>query len=53
MMLTTLGVLLAVLIPGLGAELNNARRWFHIGNFLLQPAEFAKVVWVMFLSLLW
>jgi cell division protein FtsW len=50
MMLTTLGVLLAVLIPGIGAELNNARRWFHIGSFLLQPAEFAKVVWVLFLS---
>lgn len=50
LMLATLGALLAVLIPALGAELNNARRWFRIGSFLLQPAEFAKVAWVMFLS---
>lgn len=50
MLLGTFGLLLLVLIPGIGAELNNARRWFRLGSFLLQPAEFAKVVWVVFLS---
>lgn len=50
MMLGVLAMLLAVLIPGIGAEINNARRWFHIGSFLFQPAEFAKIVWVVFLS---
>ncbi len=50
MLLLTFGTLLLVLIPGIGAELNNARRWFRIGSFLLQPAEFAKVAWVVFLS---
>lgn len=50
MMLGTLFVLAAVLIPGLGVELNNARRWFRVGSFLIQPAEFAKVIWVVFLS---
>ncbi|MCE5333438.1 MAG: putative lipid II flippase FtsW [Desulfobacteraceae bacterium] len=49
-LLLTLGVLGLVLIPGIGAELNNARRWFRIGSFLLQPAEYAKVIWVLFLS---
>lgn len=39
-----------VLIPGIGAEINNARRWFQLKFFLLQPAEYAKVVWVLFLS---
>ncbi|MEM5789304.1 MAG: putative lipid II flippase FtsW [Syntrophobacteraceae bacterium] len=49
-LLGTLLVLGLVLIPGLGVELNNARRWFRIGSFLIQPAEFAKVAWVLFLS---
>lgn len=50
MLLVTLTALLLVLIPGLGAEINGARRWFHIKFLLLQPAEYAKVVWVIFLS---
>ncbi len=48
-----LGILLAlvlVLIPGLGAEINGARRWFNLRFFLVQPAEFAKVVWIILLS---
>ncbi len=43
-------LLLLVLIPGVGAKYNNARRWFGMGGFHVQPAEFAKVVWVLFLS---
>ena len=50
MLLTTFAVLALVLVPGIGAEINNARRWFRFGGFLMQPAEFAKVVWVVFLS---
>ncbi len=42
--------LLVVLLPGAGAELNGARRWFKIGPFFLQPSEFGKVVWVIYLS---
>jgi cell division protein FtsW len=42
--------LVLVLIPGLGAEINNARRWFHVKGFSFQPAEYAKVIWVIFLS---
>ncbi|MGA7878561.1 MAG: putative lipid II flippase FtsW [Desulfoferrobacter sp.] len=42
--------LLLVLIPGLGVKLNNARRWVSVGYFNLQPAEFAKVAWIIFLS---
>ncbi len=45
-----LALLLLVLIPGVGTKYNNARRWFGMGGFHIQPAEFAKVVWVLFLS---
>ncbi len=50
MMVVTLFALALVLIPGIGSEINSARRWFHVGTFLIQPAEYAKVVWVLFLS---
>jgi cell division protein FtsW len=50
MFLWTLLALVLVLIPGLGSEINNARRWFNFRFFLVQPAEFAKVVWIIFLS---
>ncbi len=39
-----------VLIPGVGVEVNNARRWFQVKGFSFQPAEYAKVIWVMVLS---
>ena len=50
MFLGILAALVLVLIPGLGAEINGARRWFNLRFFLVQPAEFAKVVWIIFLS---
>ncbi|ROQ93252.1 putative lipid II flippase FtsW [Desulfosoma caldarium] len=48
-----LGMVLAlvlVLIPGFGVEINRARRWFAVGSFLVQPSEYAKVGWVIYLS---
>ena len=50
MLLGMIALLVMVLIPGLGAKYNNARRWFGVGSLHLQPAEYAKVVWVLFLS---
>lgn len=50
MFLWTVLTLVLVLIPGLGSEINGARRWFNFRFFLVQPAEFAKVVWILFLS---
>jgi cell division protein FtsW len=50
MLIGMIVLLLLVLIPGVGAKYNNARRWFGMGGFHVQPAEFAKVVWVLFLS---
>lgn len=50
LVLGTIAALILVLIPGIGAEINNARRWFPLKFFLLQPAEYAKVVWILYLS---
>ena len=50
MLLGMIALLVMVLIPGLGVKYNNAQRWFAVGSLHLQPAEYAKVVWVLFLS---
>jgi cell division protein FtsW len=42
--------LVLVLIPGIGIEIGGARRWFNVGGFGLQPAEFAKLAAVLTLS---
>lgn len=42
--------LLAVFIPGLGLEINGARRWISYGAFQLQPVEFFKLCLVLFFS---
>jgi cell division protein FtsW len=45
-----LGLLLAVLIPGLGIEAGGAHRWLDLGLFRFQPAEFAKLALILFLG---
>ena len=42
--------LLAVLIPGIGAERGGAQRWIALGGFSLQPSEFVKLGVVLFLA---
>jgi cell division protein FtsW len=39
-----------VLIPGIGTSAGGARRWIRFPGFGLQPAEVAKVAWVVYLS---
>ncbi|MFN2463350.1 MAG: putative lipid II flippase FtsW [Candidatus Dormibacteria bacterium] len=50
MMLVTLVVLLAVLVPHVGVSRNGARRWFGVGSFTIQPAEVAKIVVICYLA---
>jgi cell division protein FtsW len=47
----TLVLLVAVLVPGIGSEINGSRRWIVIPGFgSLQPAEFAKLAIVLYLA---
>lgn len=46
----TIGLLLLVEVPGVGKEINFARRWIDLKIFLLQPAEFAKLAVILFLA---
>ncbi len=41
-------LLIVVLIPGLGREVNGARRWLPLGVLNFQPSELMKVAMVLF-----
>jgi cell division protein FtsW len=37
-------LLLIILIPGIGREVNGSRRWIGLAGFTFQPSEFVKIV---------
>lgn len=45
-----LALLVLVLIPGIGREVNGSRRWLALGGFTLQASEFAKLFLVVYLA---
>ncbi|MBI5694424.1 MAG: putative lipid II flippase FtsW [Nitrospirae bacterium] len=50
LMFGTLLLLLLALVPGIGAEINGARRWIRIAGLSFQPSEFAKPAILLFLA---
>ncbi|WP_434679846.1 MULTISPECIES: putative lipid II flippase FtsW [unclassified Pseudomonas] len=50
MLLGAFGLLLMVLVPGIGREVNGSMRWIGFGAFNVQPSEIAKVFVVIFLA---
>ncbi|MFA9463710.1 MAG: FtsW/RodA/SpoVE family cell cycle protein [Velocimicrobium sp.] len=45
-------LLLLVFIPGIGVEKYGSLNWIQIGAFVLQPSEFAKIIFVFFIAAL-
>jgi len=43
-------LLVLVLVPGIGITRGGARRWLGIGQFSLEPSEFAKTAVILFLA---
>lgn len=50
LLIITVLLLIAVLIPGLGTAAGGAKRWLRVPGISLQPAEIAKVSWVIYLA---
>jgi cell division protein FtsW len=45
-----LAALILVLIPGIGSRMGGASRWFRLAGISFQPAEFSKLILVIFLA---
>ncbi len=50
LLLAAFGLLILVLIPGIGREVNGSMRWIGFGAFNVQPSELAKVFVVIYLA---
>ncbi len=48
----TFSIVLLLLVPIVGREVNNAKSWIYIGSFGLQPTELAKLAVILYLAAL-
>jgi cell division protein FtsW len=49
-MVVAIALCVLVLIPGIGTEVNGARRWIGLGAFSVQPAELCKLFLLVYLA---
>jgi cell division protein FtsW len=50
MLFVSFGLLLLVLVPGFGVQINGARRWFSAGPIQFQPSELMKLSLVLYVA---
>ncbi len=50
LLVAAFGLLVLVLVPGIGREVNGSMRWIGFGAFNVQPSEIAKVFVVLYLA---
>jgi len=50
MLITSVGLLLLVFIPGLAGEWGTSRSWINVFGFSLQPSEFVKITFLFYLA---
>jgi cell division protein FtsW len=50
MLLGSFGLLLLVMLPGFGVDVNGARRWFSAGPIQFQPSELMKIALVLYVA---
>lgn len=43
-------LLLLVFVPGIGATWGTSKSWIHVGNYSLQPVEFVKLTFLVYLA---
>src|SRR5258708_2145267 len=52
LLLGTIALLVVVLLPGVGSNVNGSSRWIGVGTFGIQPSEFAKLAVLIFAAAL-
>jgi cell division protein FtsW len=50
MLLVSIAMLVAVLVPGVGVTVNGSTRWLAAGPIQIQPSEFAKLAVLVFVA---
>lgn len=52
MLVISVGLLITVFIPGLGADYGTSRSWINVFGLSIQPAEFVKISFLIYLAAL-